>query len=276
MKLEDVPFEAHFLEGKKGRLFGLFFPALGDTKGKLLCVPPFTEEANRCRVMIGMAARRLAVQGYAVLVLDLFGTGDSQGEFEQADWETWLEDIAIGMDWLADKPGRLFLWGVRLGAILALQAVERSRQHVSRVIFWQPVISGKQMFTQFLRLRVANSKEQHGRQETTEQLRQLLASGETLEIGGYYLTSQLAAALDAALLPDGPLPEGLHVDWLERVQTAETPVSMASQRWVSTWQEQGKSIAVHAFTGPQFWQLHDRFLAPDLLEKTTQALQANV
>jgi exosortase A-associated hydrolase 2 len=272
--LQDTPFEAHFLEGGRGRLFALYFPAMGEARGKILCVPPFTEESNRCRVMLGMGARALAQQGYATLLLDLYGTGDSEGEFEQADWAGWLEDVRSGVQWLSDKPGPLTLWGTRLGAVLATDAAQALPGQVARLLFWQPVSKGKQMFTQYLRLRVANSLEAHGRQETTNELRAKLAGGEALEVGGYYIAPRLAADLDAVGLPAEPDLPGVRIDWLERVDEGKTELAIASKKLLDSWQAQGCEGHGHPFTGPPFWQLHERFLAPQLVDLTCRVMEA--
>ena len=270
--LHDLPFEAFFLDGSRGRLFALHFPAFGEKRGALLCIPPFAEESNRSRVMIGMAARALAAQGWSTLLLDPYGCGDSEGHFEQADWATWQQDIDTGIDWLSGQNGELGLWGLRLGAFQVVEAAARHQDHIQRLLLWQPVTNPRQMFTQYLRLRLASTEETTGKKETTADLRARLAAGESLEIGGYYIPGPLAAQLDEATLPPAQRLAGLHVDWLERVDEGKTALSMGSRKIVSEWRKAGVSVKEHLFTGPPFWQLHDRFLAPELVERTVTAL----
>jgi len=272
-RLQDTPFEAYFLDGTKGPLFGLYFPAVGAPRGKVLCIPPFSEESNRCRVMLGMGARALAQRGYSTLLLDLYGTGDSEGQFEQADWRTWLDDVRSGVDWLDQQPGPLTLWGTRLGAILAADAARSLGERAERLLLWQPVSNGKQMFTQYLRLRVANSLEASGRQETTKELRERLAAGESLEIGGYYISPQMAADLDAAQLPQDLSLPGVRIDWLERVDEGKSELGFASAKLIAGWREQGMDAHGHPFNGPPFWQLHERFLAPQLVELSCRLME---
>ena len=52
-------------------------------------VPPFAEEMNKCRPMVTEVALGLAESGIASIVPDLYGTGDSGGDFSEGDWETW-------------------------------------------------------------------------------------------------------------------------------------------------------------------------------------------
>ncbi len=270
--LHDLPFEAFFLDGSRGRLFALHFPALGEKRGALLCIPPFAEESNRSRVMLGMAARALAAQGWSTLLLDPYGCGDSEGHFEQADWATWQQDIDTGVEWLNDQDGELGLWGLRLGAFQVIEAAARHQDCIRRLLLWQPVTNPRQMFTQYLRLRLASTEEATGKKETTADLRARLADGEALEIGGYYITGTLAAQLDEAALPSPQRLAGIQVDWLERVDEGKAALSIGSRKIISDWRKAGVAVTEHPFTGPPFWQLHDRFLAPQLTERTVAAL----
>tara|TARA_R110001583_G_scaffold154316_1_gene305989 strand:+ start:18873 stop:19703 length:831 start_codon:yes stop_codon:yes gene_type:complete len=271
-KLQDTPFEAYFLEGSKGRLFGLYIPALGTPRGQLLCIPPFAEESNRSRAMLGMAARALAHQGFGTLILDLYGTGDSDGDFDQADWSVWLDDIGTGIQWLQQKKGQLTLWGTRLAALLVTDAAARQPDAITRLLYWQPVSNGKTLFTQYLRLRVANSLENSGTQETTKTLRERLANGETLEIGGYYISPAMAAGLDAAVMPEASSLAGIRIDWLEVVGEGKHELPPGSKKFVDGWQAQQLNVHSHPFSGPPFWQLYERFIAPDLVSKTLQVM----
>ena len=56
---------------------------------------------NKCRRMIAEVGRRLEGSGVGMLVVDLFGTGDSEGEFAQADWQRWKADLAGAVQWAA-------------------------------------------------------------------------------------------------------------------------------------------------------------------------------
>ena len=70
-----------FLEVSGRRLFAVHHPPVDGRRvlGHVLCVPPFNEEMNRCRSMITLQARALALLGIGTLLLDLHGTGDSAG-----------------------------------------------------------------------------------------------------------------------------------------------------------------------------------------------------
>src|SRR5689334_9630124 len=75
------------------RLFAVHWPAAAPSlRQAVLVLPPFAEELNKCRPMLAAQARALAAAGLDVLLVDLFGTGDSDGEFVEARWERWQQD----------------------------------------------------------------------------------------------------------------------------------------------------------------------------------------
>src|SRR5690606_36079591 len=93
-----------------------------------------------------------AREGWRVLQLDLGGCGDSEGEFASATWEGWLQDVRDAYGWAATQAGGpVWLWGLRLGALLACEASARFQLDCG-LLLWQPVTSGKQHLQQFLRL----------------------------------------------------------------------------------------------------------------------------
>src|SRR5262249_35049316 len=149
----------------------------------ILYIHPFADELNKSRRMVALQARQFAANGFGVLLPDLYGCGDSGGDFADAHWDVWLDDLHRCLDWLrADNEGPYYLWGLRAGALLATELAQRTA--VAGLILWHPVINGAQMLTQFLRLRLAVGM-MRGSQETTTQLRDTLAAGNSLEVAGY-------------------------------------------------------------------------------------------
>ena len=71
---------------------------------------------------------QLAAQGWHVLRFDYFGTGDSAGEFDEADLTGWEADIEQALDELLDMAGarKVALVGLRLGATLAARVAARA------------------------------------------------------------------------------------------------------------------------------------------------------
>ena len=145
-----------FLPGHAGNLFALYHrPAdPAGCRGGVLYVHPFANEMNYTRRAAALLARALAGRGWGVLQVDLFGCGDSDGDFRDASWETWVDDLATAFGWLQERVGdRVGLVGIRLGGLLALDFASRARRNIDRVLLWHPVVNGQQMMTDFLRLR---------------------------------------------------------------------------------------------------------------------------
>jgi alpha/beta superfamily hydrolase len=70
-------------------------------KGTTLIIPPFAEELNKSRWILAEVGRELARRGVASILPDLYGTGDSDGEFREACWTRWRKDIAQAAAWSA-------------------------------------------------------------------------------------------------------------------------------------------------------------------------------
>jgi exosortase A-associated hydrolase 2 len=261
----------HYLEGEAERLFAVHVAPetpVRDRRG-LIYVPPFAEEMNRSRRMAALQARRLAVQGMDVLLLDLFGSGDSDGDFRAARWRRWLDDIAAAAAWMESRGiSPVGLWGLRLGALLAVHAAARPPARFSRLILWQPIIEGKTMLTQFLRIRVAAAMASGS--ESTASLRSELEAGRPVEIAGYELAPELAHALTAARLDEVTPPSQMRVDWLEVGSTAGGAPGAAPDRVARTWRAAGVAVAIESVAGDPFWALQETTLAPDLIAATTR------
>jgi exosortase A-associated hydrolase 2 len=266
--------EPFFLQGAQGRVFATYFPPQGPTKGALLYLPPFAEEMNRCRSVVAEQARLLAGLGYGTLLLDLFGTGDSEGDFSEVSWECWLGDADLAARWLEERSGMaVHLWGFRLGALLAADVARRHAGRFGRLLMWQPVLDGKLFFTQYLRLRVAYLMDRGLPAETTDSMRQAMEAGGQVEIAGYRLTVRIAADLDSKRLADMTDLRGLEIIWLEHVSEAGKVVSAPTQKAVERLREQACAVDVRTYVGAPIWQLHDRDQVPQLMATTTELIR---
>ena len=146
--------EAFFLPVAQGHRFCLLrepAPSV-PARGAVVYVHPFAEEMNKARRMASLQAKAMAGAGYFVLQIDLHGCGDSSGDFGDALWERWIDDVAAACTRLRERTGaELWLWGLRTGCLLATEAVKRL-DGATRLLMWQPTLSGKQFLQQFLRL----------------------------------------------------------------------------------------------------------------------------
>ena len=184
-----------FLTGTAGRLFAVeISPGAGPRNERgLLVIPPFAEEMNRCRPMMARAAADFAASDATALLLDLHGTGDSEGDFREATVRQWRSDIRTGTTWLADRGcRRLDVLAVRAGALLPASDAFDPRLDLGRLALWQPYQSGQLAISQFLRLRAVGAVVGTAPRENTG-LRQAMCESGYLEVAGYEVTSELVA-----------------------------------------------------------------------------------
>lgn len=259
--------EAGFHAGVAGRLFHvLHLPETKPAARGVLYVHPFAEEMNKSRRMAALQARRLAAAGWAVLVPDHYGCGDSAGDFRDSRWEIWVEDLAASLRWLAARYAEPpVVWGLRTGCLLLGEAVEQSGVEPAAATLWQPVVRGEPFLTQFLRLRMAAGLLE-GKRETTRELRAALEAGEAVEVAGYALHPGLAAALGRVELQ--PPPGAVH--WIDVVPEAEGGLPPVSRRAVDRWLDAGVDVTAEVVCGEPFWSTQEIQEVPDLLERTTR------
>ncbi len=134
------------LEGfQDGARFGVWWlPTRRPPRGAVLCVQPLGAERTAARQALSNQAWRLAERGWAVLMVDLFGTGDSPGEPSQATLEGWRADLLrAAMIARQRHSGPNVLWGVRDGALLASDIAVALDQLIDAYVFWQAPATGR-------------------------------------------------------------------------------------------------------------------------------------
>ena len=310
-----LPPEAFFLPAtavaggppRSGQRLCLYHPAQSAAvRGLVLYIHPFAEEMNKARRMAALQSRALAQAGFSVLQIDLHGCGDSSGDFGDASWQGWVDDVLQGCQWLRARagckatsgaittvipgvktsamPGKTFndgvpdvplwLWGLRAGCLLAVAAAGQMRQPC-HFLFWQPPTSGKLLLQQFLRLKVAGELMGGQAKGVMQAMRQQLAEGESVEIAGYMLGPDLANGLEQALLAPPHKVTTLpaqRVAWFELSTREDASLSPVSAQAISQWQSAGFQVSSACVPGPSFWQTTEIEDAPALIEATLKAL----
>ena len=257
--------EAFFLATPLGARYCLFHAPQGRCRGAFVYVHPFAEEMNKSRRMAATQARALAAIGYGVLQIDLAGCGDSDGDLVDARWEHWLADIGAASAWLRQRSEQpVGLWGLRLGALLALDYARTVP--VAQLLLWQPVLQGTAFMTQFLRLRVASGMFDATEAAGTKELRAQLQSGQALEIAGYLLAPELAAAIDA--LDGAQMAPVCRTHWIEMVASSERALAPAATRVAAAWSRQ-----LHKVVCPPFWSTQEIAESPGLVTATCALLE---
>jgi exosortase A-associated hydrolase 2 len=285
---------AQFVDGPAGRLlFVGHRPEPGATQrprasgraGKgphahwVLVAPPLAEELNKSRRTLSLLGRALAKIGVGLLMVDLFGTGDSEGELRAATWQGWVEDLACAHRWLlAQGAGQVDLLAVRGGALLAWDYL--ARVAVDHLSLWQPVVSGRRLGAQLLRLRLAANLMGRGEGETSAGLRERLRQEQWLEIAGYGFPAQLFAALEEAELGplDGRRLGGL--DWYQVEPDAQTnpdreeapALPLPARHTIGAWQDAGLAVEAVWVRGDAFWTTQEICEGTALIEATVRRI----
>jgi exosortase A-associated hydrolase 2 len=273
-----APAAGFFLQGGAGRTFAMYHAAAaGAPRGQLLVVPPFVEEMNKSRRMLALLARAAARRGVGTLLLDLYGTGESEGDFADARWEIWKDDIVAGLAWLRERGGGwLGLLGERLGALLALDAAREHGQSSMPIFLWQPTLNGTTALTQFLRMRMMSSLARAGSGESTDDLRRELANRRSVEVGGYELHPQLARQIDGLRLEELAGERAAPIHWFELVSEPGRAISLASRRAIDTLRGRGVEVREAVALGPPFWSAVEIAEATALIDATCAAFDVVV
>lgn len=242
---QALPF---FLPVTGGELFCFYHqpPAEAALRGAILYVHPLGDEMNKCRRAASRQARAFARHGYAVLQMDLWGCGDSGGEFGSANWQRWLDDLATGWSWLAQHtPGPYYLWCVRLGALLGLQFGMVANPAVAGALLWQPELDGRQYLQGLRRM---------------QQLGNMLSPDSQIhlqpnEIGGYQFAPELIADMEQARwcnAPDFPI---CCIEFSS--ETGGTGSSSRLRALVEDWQNLGARASYIHIASLPFWSANE-------------------
>ncbi len=242
-----------FIESGAERLFCIHREPAADVsvRGSVLMLPAFAEEMNRTRSFVSRISFKLSEAGFHVLQPDLSGTGDSTGEFHDADWSRWIEELRLSSSWLLDKAGPIHLISLRAGALFLSDLLTAEPDRFARICLVEPFVSGADSVREFLQLRVARSIFE-GTKESIAMLTEALANGASMEIAGYELSPGLYASLNEATIEDAG----------ERVRqalilgcgrSAETRRNVAMRELAQTWRAAGADAAYAFVATEPFW-----------------------
>ncbi len=152
---EGITIKPEFLEGfANGPRFAVWLtPSDSEPIGAVLCLQPMGEEMGHSRRVLALQARRLARLGWAVLMIDLYGCGDSPGDIDDATLGRWRADLLRATMHVRERAnGPTILWGTRVGALLAVDISAALVQLVDALILWAPPPLGRTWLASWRRL----------------------------------------------------------------------------------------------------------------------------
>lgn len=274
--MRDISLIPEFLNSPQGRIFTISHANRKcNSQQAVILVPPFAEEMNKSRRMLTLVAEALAGQGYHVLLLDMYGTGDSDGNFSDASWKGWLEQLDCCIDHVKRRYGidSYSLLGVRSGALLISEYLSHPQIGLNKLIFWQPVVDGANYLNQFLRLRLAASMLASGEgKESGKELKQLLANGEEVEVAGYGLRLAVSEGLASSSLKNvlpGMIPSTC---WIDVVSNEGQAPPLVNRKLIDCWIDAGVAIQHLSCIGEPFWGSSEIIENHDVVEKTVDFL----
>ena len=267
-----------FLNGTKGRVFCLSIRTQKPPQpaAPVLFIPPFAEEMNKSRHLFRSLAQLLAESGVDSVLFDSFGTGDSEGDFGEATWDIWIEDLNLVYQWLVKEAGApVSILTLRSGALLAADFIQRYSPSVDKLVFLAPVLKGEIYLSQFMRLRVAaEMAENKPDRATLKALKENLQSGESVEIAGYSLSPALAQGMMGSAIHEGTF-QGKNIRkivWIELLADEDRPVPVMNKQVVEQLAAAGLQISLHNFCGPSFWSAAELVELPELLASVRKLL----
>lgn len=270
----NIETSAGFVGDDHPAFFLQFWP-LDVPRAHVVYLPPFGEEMNRCRSLVTEQARQFAREGLSCSILDFYGTGESQGDLISASLPIWRQNLDDVLQSLLQRHRcPVYLWGCRLGGLIALHYESVRPSVCEKLLLWQPVNSGGTFVTQLLRQRSAAMMQKGEKPESTADMKLQLAEGSSIEVGGYRLGGALLTAIDqlelASMLKCSVLDEKLEIFWLEHTDEVGGLLGAKASRIIRELQETGARVVVKTFTGEPVWQLNKRATCNDLMTKTTE------
>lgn len=267
----------HFYSSSSGELFYLHVRAHADSGKALLVIPPFAEEMNKSRKMMALLLNRAAEQGREGFLFDLFGTGDSEGEFADAGWQKWLDNLGDMLVRLKQtyQVTDIAVVAIRTGALLLNDYLNQLNDAddigITSIHYWNPVFNSSQFVSQFLRLKLAADMMQEGAEKlTAKQLRAQLAEQGQLEVAGYTLNESLIAGLEQANIALPPSLQQTDTGFYEL--NALGKLTPGLQKYIPTVMGEGDYLS-WAHNAPQFWSTQEISLCEALLQQTLDNIQ---
>lgn len=258
-----------------GRLFLLFSnPESDNEKGPLVLVlPPFAEEMNKARKMIVTTQNALSKAHLPSLLLDLYGTGDSEGDFAAASWQRWQENVHDALnilsDGFVDRP--IHVIAIRTGALLVNNLLSGTgsawRDRIDKIHYWQPVFQGKSFLKQLLRIRLAKAMYQgDDKKENMPSMLEELRTKGCIEVAGYHISSALFDAIESSN-PQLPVMKKEFSACFYEINQSED-ISIGLKNAIPSVMGENNVYSSVSVLGERFWSTQEITINPELLAHT--------
>lgn len=234
-----------FYFGKTGKMhFGVYHPPGRDSErnvGVVLCYPVGQEYIRSHRAFLRLGIL-LASAGFNVLRFDYYGCGDSEGDFDKADFRQWMEGIDTAIDELQSgcDAKKMYLVGLRMGATMSAIAGSR-RDDIDGVVLWEPIVNGRAHITEL------NNEHRVWLQGSFARPIQRSIAEPKYEVLGYPLSASLVGDIEKIdLLAIDGNPAG-------EILVIESKGIFSRSEFVDTLRGNGASVRYKDFPGTDVW-----------------------
>lgn len=257
---------ASFLDIRGKKLFMLEATPQGRVPPNraLLVLPPVGEEMNKVRASISRLIRRIARRGVRAVVVDYFGTGDSEGDFENVSVSEWLADSReVCAKLVSEGAITIDLLGVRFGGLLAA-SIAPEVQEAGMLCLWEPIVDGssleRSLGRQLAVRRVTQSDLSNDEKKSAVILRQ-----EVIEVSGYRYSRQFLDDCDKLRIGEPIRKSKVRTIWIDCSRNGPRPVSAKLVEQAAT---AGRDIELIACNCQPFWATAEIVLPNKLIELT--------
>jgi len=184
--------KALFIEAEK-RLFSfIFLPELEKRKSiGFVIIHPFAEERKSAHRILVELSRELYHIGFPVLMFDLRGCGDSEGDFGSVRLSEWIADIDAAVNTLhsCTDLSSIGIISLRFGAFLS-SCYSSLKKNISENIWIEPVLDPLEYLRKSLRHKLIKELCTDGSiQSNRNELFQNLQNSMSIDFSGYEISS---------------------------------------------------------------------------------------
>jgi esterase/lipase len=153
-------------EGSKGKLFGVLHISERGKSPGIILFHGFTGNKCESHFIFTKLARKLSKDGFSVLRFDFYGSGDSEGNFEEMTLLTEMKDGEKALEFLKTfdfiEKEKIGICGLSMGAVTATYVAYKFRE-VKALCLWSPLAFPKIIKKKILTKKIREKIEKYGR-----------------------------------------------------------------------------------------------------------------
>lgn len=156
--------------------------------GIVVCSPLAEEKLNSHRIIYNLA-QELTGDGYSCLRFDYYGSGDSEGEFEDLTITTMVNNTLASIDQFDEgKYPSICLIGFRLGGVIAALAADNN-DRIKNIILINPIVDIGKYINECIRGNLSSQVMLHNKViKNTNELLKDIKQGKKVNYHGYEMT----------------------------------------------------------------------------------------